>query len=217
MSTTSKSKDGRHLRRADNRQRIYEAALALLDTRSFNDLSIDDICKEAGVGRATYFRIYKTKPGLLLEFNRRLTVRAKLRLKELGKASAKESLFVVGEEIATAWNEVSPTAASIAVEFVGNLTLANLHEAHPDLLQLVISIVKRGITSGEIRAVFPPDFLGSLALFYISAAALLWFEDTEQDLSLFMQEAIDSWLNGAGHNEVDILKISSSARADGNI
>lgn len=217
MSTTSKPKDGRHLRRADSRQRIYEAALALLDTRSFDDLSIDDICKEAGVGRATYFRIYKTKPGLLLEFNRRLAMRAKSRLEELGEASAREALFVIGEEITTAWSEVSPTTTSLVVEFAGNLTLANLHEAHPDLLQLVISVVKRGITLGEIRAVFPPDFLGSLALSYMSAAALLWFEDTEQDLSLFMREAIDSWLNGTGRNEVGTLKASCSVWANDNI
>ena len=33
---------------------------------------MDDICVRAQVGRATFFRFYGTKAGLLAEFNRRL-------------------------------------------------------------------------------------------------------------------------------------------------
>lgn len=212
MSSFSDMKDGRRLRRLDSRDRLYEAALSLLETCSFDDLSIDDICKEAGVGRATFFRVYKTKAGLLLEFNRRLAARAARRLETQDWKNAREALFVIGEEITNAWNEVGSETTSIAVDFISTVTVSELHKAHPELLKLVTSVMEHGIENGEIKATFPPDFLGSMALFYISAAAMLWFEDTDQDLSLLVQEAVESWLTGVCRDANDDVFVSPSRR-----
>lgn len=198
MSSSLEIQDGRRLRRADSRLRIYDAAMLLLETHGFDDLSIDDICREAGVGRATFFRIYKTKAALLLEFNRRLALRAAARPEVLENTNARDALFAIGEEIAGAWSEVSPSATALAVEFVRTLAASDPHEAHPELLKLVTNVVERGIERGELRATFTPEFLGSMALIQICAAAMLWFEDSDQDLSRLILEAVDHWFNGAG-------------------
>ena len=115
MNVTDDSdiQDGRRLRRANSRERLYDAAMALLETQDFDDLSVDEICRQAGAGRATFFRIYGGKTGLILEFNRRLAARAAARLDALGKASARDSLFAIGDEIALAWQEVSPLSHRI--------------------------------------------------------------------------------------------------------
>ena len=200
MTQVVKTQDGRNLRRADNRERIYEAAMRLLEARSFVDLSVEDICAEADVGRATFFRIFGAKTGLIVEFNRRLADHAEASLETVGDVSAREALFIIGEEITNAWNEASPSETSIARGFMQTVTLENIHEGHPELLKLVVRVVEQGLERGEIRSAFLPDFLGSIALFYMSAAAALWFDDTRQDLSVLMHEAIDHWLNGAGEN-----------------
>ena len=54
------------------REEIYNAALDLLAEQPYDKVSVDDICARAQVGRATFFRFYGTKAGLLAEFNRRL-------------------------------------------------------------------------------------------------------------------------------------------------
>ena len=116
MTANARTTDGRRQRRADSRERLYDAALGLLEYNRFGDLSITEICEEAGVGRATFFRIYGSKAGLLLEFNRRLALRAKTRLDRENPPTTRTRLSVIGEEIANAWSEVSREATQIATE-----------------------------------------------------------------------------------------------------
>jgi len=59
---SAKSADARALRSA---QAIRNALLELLQSHSFDQITIRDICKEAGVHYATFFRHHPTKESLL--------------------------------------------------------------------------------------------------------------------------------------------------------
>ena len=45
------------------RESVGEAILKLLQIRAFDDISVCDICRKAGVGRTTYYRYYGNKNG----------------------------------------------------------------------------------------------------------------------------------------------------------
>lgn len=62
VPSSSRSKDARALRSG---QALQEALLALLLRKSFDQITIRDICAEAGVHYATFFRHHQTKEGLL--------------------------------------------------------------------------------------------------------------------------------------------------------
>ncbi len=59
---TQREDDARAVR---TRERIDEAFVALLFTHTYLSIRVSDICKRAGVGRATFYAHYKSKEALL--------------------------------------------------------------------------------------------------------------------------------------------------------
>ena len=47
---------------------ITEALFALMDKMPYDEISVSDIAKKAGVGRATFYRHYKTKEDVIREY-----------------------------------------------------------------------------------------------------------------------------------------------------
>jgi AcrR family transcriptional regulator len=52
---------------ARTRQAVVDAALQLLANRSFDAVSVDEIAREAGIGRRTFFRYFPTKEDVVLD------------------------------------------------------------------------------------------------------------------------------------------------------
>lgn len=181
----------------ENGARIFDAAMALLVERSYDDISIEEICAAAGVGRATFFRIYQTKAHLLLEFNRRLADRVQQRLATRDPGSVGDALCMVGEEIADTWTHTVPGAAALAIDFTQTGAGRGLHAAHPELLRIVVRVVEGGMKSGELESTLPADLVGSLALVQITAPVSYWFRHPQRDLHRLINAAIDHWLHGA--------------------
>ena len=144
--------------------------MELLARRSYDDISVEEICAAAGVGRATFFRVYQTKADLLLEFNRRLAERVQARLEAGRPERVADALRLVGEEIADTWTQTVPGAASLAIDFIQSAGGRRLHAGHPELLHLVVGVVERGQDSGELEATLPAGLMGSLALVQAAAA-----------------------------------------------
>ncbi len=189
--------DGRSQRRLDNRARIYDAALRLLRRRAYHDLTVDEICDAAGVGRATFFRIFESKAGLLREFNRRLTARIVERLDAETPADTAEALGIVVDEIAETWTRAGPGAAEMALEFIRFSELGDAHAAHPELFDVVVEIVERGVKRRELRRAHPPRLAAALVLLQITAPVGYWFEHPEASLRKLVDEALATWLHGA--------------------
>lgn len=189
--------DGRTRRRIENGARIFDAAMELLAERSYNEISVEEICAAANVGRATFFRVYQTKANLLLEFNRRLANRVQERLDANDPQSVDEALRIVGEEIAGTWTHAVPGTANLAIDFAQMGAGGGLHAGHPDLLQIVVRCVERGLASGELESKLAPALVGSLALVQITAPVSYWFRHPKLDLHGLINDAVDHWLHGA--------------------
>ena len=112
-----KAADGRILRRERSAARLYDAAQELHPRKALDDVSVDEICEHAGVGRATFFRIFETKAGLLREFNRRLTLDAIARIEAAGEIDLLSALGLVRAAILDAWRDAGPGHAAMALEF----------------------------------------------------------------------------------------------------
>jgi AcrR family transcriptional regulator len=188
--------DGRSQRRIDNAARIYDAAMRLLKTRAYRDLSVDEICEEAGVGRATFFRIFETKAGLVREFNRRMADGIQRRLAAGEATGVAHSLGIVVDEAVDTWTEMGPGVTEMAVEYIHSAESGDLRR-EPELLDLVVTIVEEGMKTGEIRGSNPALLTGALALMHIASAAAYWMEHRDSDLRRTAREALDVWLHGA--------------------
>ncbi|MCB1684770.1 MAG: TetR/AcrR family transcriptional regulator [Pseudomonadales bacterium] len=188
--------DGRTKRRVENGARLFDAAMELLATRSYDDIAIEEICAAAGVGRATFFRIYQTKAELLLEFNRRLATRVQQRLDVAEPMDVEAALRIVGEEIAETWTQAAPGATALAVDFSQMAGSRGLHAGHPELLQIVVTIVEKSLDGGQLTSTLPVRLMASLALLQITAPVSYWFRHPERDLHVLINESIVQWLHG---------------------
>lgn len=166
------------------RDRIYRAAVDLFATRPYAEVTVDEICERAEVGRATFFRFYGSKAGLLGEFTRRLTDRITRRLDDQPEASATQQLWTVQDEITTAWGLSAPSTRSLAREWIRNATASDLKQpSSPELFALVADIVRDGQQSGEFARDYEPDFVAWIILASLSSITAGWL-DSEDDESL---------------------------------
>ena len=188
--------DGRSLRRERNAERLYEAANTLLADGSFEDISVDDICALAGVGRATFFRIYETKAGLLREFNRRLADDARQRLEGAPGAGIRDALEQIRGAIIDAWRHAGRGHVGMAQEFIRSAPNGNLHAAHPELLDLVLGCIADAVRAGELPGTVPVDLAASLALVNMTAPVAYVIAGNDVDLDELSCTLLDQWYAG---------------------
>jgi AcrR family transcriptional regulator len=157
------------------RDRIYEAAVDLFAARPYAEVTVDEICERAEIGRATFFRFYGSKAGLIGEFGRRLADRIATRLEESDLPRATDQLWAVQDEITTAWGLSATSTREMAREWIRNATAADLQEAHPpELFALVADIVRDGQASGEFTTTYEPDFVAWVILAALSSITAGW-------------------------------------------
>lgn len=194
--------DGRAVRRRDNAKRLFDAAMRLAQQKGYQSVTADDICREAGVGRATFFRIYKSKAGLLREFNRRLASEIEA-LVEQSDGSAIEKLSIVADEIAKAWQRGGAVLAAMVTDYISSSAQGASHWVHQEIYNLVVSIVSEGIKKGELRDSLKAEQLASLMLHQVNiaivdAAAISGEGKTEEaNLQALAEKVLEYFFNGA--------------------
>ena len=175
MTTSPTESSLRARKKRRTRDRIFESAVELFATRPYGEVTVDEICEAAEVGRATFFRFYGSKAGLLGEFSRRLTEQIARRLDEMPDASATEQLWVVQDEITTAWGLSGSSTREMTREWMRGATIAEMYDAHPpELLALVADIVQEGQASGEFTSTYEPDFVAWIVLTAVSSVTVSW-------------------------------------------
>ena len=188
--------DQRTRKRADTRAALYDAAIKLLSHFDYDDLTVEQICLEAGIGRATFFRHFDGKSGLLREFNRRLAERAEQQLQDLGVgASAGDRLGVVQQCVAEAWLEAHPGVRKMGLDAARVMDPSG-RDVHPELLTLVVAIVREGLISGELTSALAPELVAFLVVAHLAAATGYWFGAPSNDLRDLTRAALDQCLHG---------------------
>jgi len=197
LETTERT-DGRSLRRQRNAAQLYDAASDLLASRSFDELSVEEICRHAGIGRATFFRIFATKAGLLREFNRRLARDAAARVAEAGAADLGTRLGHIRAAIYDAWREAGTGHVRMAEELVRAAPSNDPYSAHPELLGLIVDTISTAVESGELTDAVPADLAASLALIQLIAPMSYVLAGQDVDVDQLSQLLLDQWLRGMG-------------------
>jgi AcrR family transcriptional regulator len=188
--------DGRTRRRERNAERLYDAADELLASRSFDELSVEDVCQRADVGRATFFRIFETKAGLLREFNRRLADDAARRIPESGHTEIRAALEHIRSAIIDAWRRAGHGHVGMARAFVRSLPNEDPHAAHPELFRLVVRRIAIAVEAGELPDAVPVDLAASLALISMTAPVAYAISGRAVDIDRLSRVLLDQWYTG---------------------
>jgi AcrR family transcriptional regulator len=189
----------RERKKRRTRDRLYDVAVELFSDRPYAEVTVDEICERAEVGRATFFRFYGSKAGLLIEFNRRLAEAVARRREGGAAASATQELWLVQDEIARTWGSSGPAMRELAREYIRNAGAADLAGEPPytELLDLVESIIRRGQTAGEFATGHHPRFVAWIVLNALSAVTAGWLSGSD-DIALIRgtHDAVQLLLDG---------------------
>lgn len=181
--------------RLDLQAGMFEAALALFERQGYDETSVEDICAAAGVGRATFFRYFETKAGLLREHNRQLADAARARLDALPVPGAVAGLVAVADAIHDAWVDAGPGLRRLGAE-VTTLADPSGKRTHPELLDVVTELVRAGVASGELTVDVPPPLAAYVAVTTLASAVGWWFEHPDQDLRRLLDRCLELHLHG---------------------
>src|SRR5215470_12613449 len=116
MIETGTDLSRRDRKKQRTRREIYEAAMRLFAQSGFGAVTIADICKEADVGRGTFFLHFASKAALLHEFNQRVAEEFRASLSE-PRTSAREELRALVERMSIELVAQSEIMTAMLAEF----------------------------------------------------------------------------------------------------
>ena len=131
------------------RREIYDAAMRLFAQFGFGTVTIADICKEADVGRGTFFLHFPNKAALLSEFNQRVAEEFRAALVE-PRASAREELSALVERMSVELVAQAEIMTAMLAEFFASPEALAAASNDALLPRLVTEIIRRGQDRGEL-------------------------------------------------------------------
>ena len=165
----------RDRQRAETRQRVYDAALAVFRRDGVAPARIDDIATTAGVSRGTFYFHFPTKDDVLLERYRQSEVGIEDDLAHLAPdAALSEVLDHTAVALAAAWQDdaaLLPDVATVALRVLAASVVDR--EAEP-IRALLSPYFRAAAERGEVRGSLPPEILADFYLSNALAAMLAW-------------------------------------------
>lgn len=157
--------------RSDKSQQIMQAAERLFTSRRFHELTMDDVAREAGVGKGTIYRYFRDKDDLFF----RITTSGFDELCDLlhrkvpDDASFPEQLLAACRQISRFFERRRQLSRMMQSE-EGRMSWCSgqLHERWMEhrkrLVEAVADLVQKGVCEGQVRGDIPPVVLANFLL-----------------------------------------------------
>ncbi|MBV1886559.1 MAG: TetR/AcrR family transcriptional regulator [Parvibaculaceae bacterium] len=159
------------------RREIYQAAMALFAERDYDRVTIEDICDNADVAKATFFLHFSNKAALLTVFNENLTQTIAEELTHYN-GSAADKLRLIIKALATAWQNNATVMRKMVREFVDAVpTLEEGSQANAHISELLGDVIAQGQESGEFQNTIPAHRMAAAMVASSSAVTMEWSQE----------------------------------------
>jgi AcrR family transcriptional regulator len=156
----------------DKKQRIIQAAEQLFRTRRFHEITLDEIAREADVGKGTIYLYFSDKEDLIFQaavagFDEMCAL---LRQSVREGVAFRDGLLRICETISAFFRNRRPlfriilSESSRAMESRGAGLRQRWQERRKTMTEAVAAVIERGVASGEIRRDIPPEILAEFLL-----------------------------------------------------
>jgi AcrR family transcriptional regulator len=178
------------------RRDLYESAVRLFLRDGVDAVTIDAICAEADVARATFFLHFPTKDSLLAEYGRQVTEELAGRLDDAHSAvaSLRSALDFLCERVL----EHAPLMQPILHAILTRPAAIAAHvEQERDLTTMLAAVVRRGQRSGELRRGLDPQLAAAVVVSAYFGIVSEWMRRGDQlDLRASVTQSLDIVLRG---------------------
>lgn len=174
--------------------RIFDAAIRLFDERGYDDISVEEICAEAGVGRATFFRYFETKSGLIRELDQRVAARVREQLQELDDPSFDELLRVVADTLHQTWAQASSGLRALGRE--SSSVPRPTRRVFAYTLEVIFDVVRMAQQRREVISDLPPALISYVVIVQLTGAVGWWLDNPDNDLRDLLDGIVRHCLTG---------------------
>jgi AcrR family transcriptional regulator len=177
---------------------LFDVAMRLYEQHGYDAVNVDDIVRESGVARGTFYFHYESKEDVLYEAVRRGEVEIAARMAAVAPGRPlREVLQAACDGFADIWGgrrSLIGEAGAVGMRRIVSAPAAR--ETEPLRVELV-KHVERAVGSGELRSILPAQMLADVFLLDVFAALMAWGASGEPPLSIVMPATIDLFLRGA--------------------
>lgn len=180
---------------------IFDAAIRMFDERGYDAISVEEICAEAQVGRATFFRYFETKSGLIRELDQRAAVRARQQLLPLTDPSFAELLRIVADTLHEIWG--SATSGLRALGRESSSVPRPSRRVFAYTLEVIFDGVRAAQQRGSLDTDLPPELVSYIAIAQLTGAVGWWLDNPDNDLRALLDGVVRHALAGYPAAEQD--------------
>ncbi|HUV79194.1 MAG TPA: TetR/AcrR family transcriptional regulator [Desulfobacterales bacterium] len=203
----------RETKKKKTRQAILDAAIKLFSEKGFEKTSVDELAKEAGVGKSTIYGYFHTKNEIFLAFCEDQVdfVFADLAQKRDPDASLQEQLLTLfmGQFRYVTKNYNFGRILAREMIFPKELTMEKSNDLSERYLSALGEILTRAISRGELRDDLELLYIsGHFYAFYILVLSA-WYErrfqseqEIEQALRKLLRQAMEGLAAGDGQQDM---------------
>ncbi len=172
MPTPTQPLSRRSRKKAETKERIFDAAMSLLSDQDFDDVTIDQICERADVANATFFLHFSTKASLFDEFSDRVNAAIANELRD-HPGTAIEKMELVHQVISSRWRPFPARFFALVHTFVHeDPAEKSSPTSERELVSIISDIVETGQRKGEFDAGFDPQLVATSLISAWNAAFL---------------------------------------------
>ena len=186
----------------DKRQRIMEAALQVLRTRQFHEVTLDEVARVADVGKGTLYLYFSDKEDLFFQtavagFD---DMCERLEAQAADGIPFREGLLGTCRTISGFFRERRPLFRLIlaqgerALESGGRLR-ARWLERRKKMTRTLTAIIAQGVSAGVLRSDVPEEVLAEYLLGMLRTRA--WELEDRPEASRTHEAMVELFLNGA--------------------
>jgi AcrR family transcriptional regulator len=158
--------------------------MALFLERGYQEVTIDDICEAAGISKATFFRYFGNKFGLVDEFNQRIAAKIGAAL-DLESMSASDALRKATDTLYEAWLQSASQMRNLAQEFLrSGVSMPPETFADPmtrNMLVPLIAAIKAGQQRGEFVTDVEAELVSPMIVQAWTIATARWFSHADRE------------------------------------
>ena len=171
------SPDRRQRRRAEIRERLFRAALALFGNKGFAETTVEDITEAADVGKGTFFNYFPSKDHILIAFGEMQLGKLEAAVEEVRRTNEPMPRFLRSLGVRMT-QEPTRNPAIIRALLQAYLSTTPVREAMLNLQQRMLALhsemIRLGQERGEIRGDLPAEEIAYVFRQTIFGTVLVW-------------------------------------------
>lgn len=187
----------RELKKEQTRQRIKEAALGLIAANGYEATTIEEIAKQAGVAKGTFFNYFSSKDELICDLQAVFAINEVAKLKDQAGPLVPRFQLLIFQLVREFELSKTLTRALFQAMFGSQRQLESHNQLLDSLKEVLLPLIRQGQDNGELRRDMPAEMIAQQAFQSYFGTLIIWsMEENDEPLDNRMAMTFELFFKG---------------------